>query len=163
MRLVVFSVLLTVATALPQLLPSTLEAEFLSQFPKQSDFQRGQLPITFQSVKPNIGARQIRRQVALKSQQFQHNLDGSYNHRQVFSVPIINELLKKLKKSILKNENRFETDDGTLVETTCQPKDIDVDQLGNVCRGSFSYISPEGKSINVQWTAHQNGFKSIVT
>ena len=83
MKLVVFSALLTVATAIPQLLPSTLEDEFFSQFPTQSEFQRSQLPITFQSISPINRSGVVRRPAGLKSQQFQVHPDGSYNHRQV--------------------------------------------------------------------------------
>lgn len=53
----------------------------------------------------------------------------------------------------------FETDDGTRVEATCHQKEIDIDKYGNVCRGSFAYISPEGKSIAIRWTADEKGFK----
>ena len=86
MKLTIFSAVLAVATALPQLLlPSTLQDEFLDQFPTQSNFRRSQLPISFQSANPIIRSRD--RSVAIKSQQFQLNSDGSYNHRQVSLSP----------------------------------------------------------------------------
>ena len=54
----------------------------------------------------------------------------------------------------------FETDDGTRVEAASQQSQVDVDRSASVCRGSFSYVSPEGRIVSRKWTADKNGFKT---
>ncbi|XP_057370565.1 larval cuticle protein 1-like [Daphnia carinata] len=56
----------------------------------------------------------------------------------------------------------FESADGTKVSESGNqkkvgPKDEDI---GTVSKGSYSYISPEGITITVNWVADENGFQA---
>ena len=57
--------------------------------------------------------------------------------------------------------NSFESEDGTKVDESGsqkqvgpKPKDI------GVSRGSYSYLSPEGVVLTVNWVADENGFQA---
>ena len=53
----------------------------------------------------------------------------------------------------------FETSDGTVVDAAGENRQIG-DGVGAVMRGSYSYKSPEGVDVTVQWVADQDGFRA---
>ena len=54
----------------------------------------------------------------------------------------------------------FETSDGTSVDAAGGNRQIG-DGVGVVMRGSYSYKSPEGVDVTVDWVADQNGFRAV--
>ena len=53
----------------------------------------------------------------------------------------------------------FETSDGTVVDAAGENRQIG-DGVGAVMRGSYSYKSPEGVDVTVQWEADEFGFRA---
>ena len=54
----------------------------------------------------------------------------------------------------------FETSDGTAIDAAGGNRQIG-DGVGVVMRGSYSYKSPEGVDVIVDWVADQNGFRAV--
>jgi hypothetical protein len=56
----------------------------------------------------------------------------------------------------------FESADGTKVEESGNQKKVGPkpEDIGTVSRGSYSYTSPDGVIISVNWTADENGFQA---
>ncbi|XP_046446878.1 endocuticle structural glycoprotein SgAbd-3-like isoform X4 [Daphnia pulex] len=56
----------------------------------------------------------------------------------------------------------FESEDGTKVEESGNQKQVGPkpEDIGTVSRGSYSYTSPDGVVITVNWTADENGFQA---
>ena len=56
----------------------------------------------------------------------------------------------------------FETADGTKVEESGSQKQVGPkpEDIGTVSKGSYSYTSPDGVIITVNWIADENGFQA---
>ena len=56
----------------------------------------------------------------------------------------------------------FESEDGTKVEESGSQKQVGPkpEDIGTVSRGSYSYLSPEGVTLTVNWVADENGFQA---
>ncbi|XP_059216440.1 larval cuticle protein 65Ag1-like [Stomoxys calcitrans] len=70
---------------------------------------------------------------------------------------------------ILKNESdvgpesfqyAYETSDGAKAEAQGQVRNIGSEQEALAVQGSFSYISEDGQTYKVQYTADENGFQA---
>ncbi|KAF0286877.1 Larval cuticle protein 16/17 [Amphibalanus amphitrite] len=53
----------------------------------------------------------------------------------------------------------FETRDGIVVDAAGENRQIG-DGVGAVMRGSYSYTSPEGIDVTINWEADENGFRA---
>jgi len=58
--------------------------------------------------------------------------------------------------------NSFETENGIKVEESGVQKKVGEkpEDIGTVSKGSYSYTSPEGIVITVNWVADENGFQA---
>ena len=56
----------------------------------------------------------------------------------------------------------FETADGTKVQESGNQKQVGAtpEESGTVSKGSYSYTSPDGVVITVNWVADENGFQA---
>ena len=52
----------------------------------------------------------------------------------------------------------FETTDPITVEAAGQPKQIG-EEVGVVMQGSYSFQTPEGQTVTINWVADENGFQ----
>ena len=59
------------------------------------------------------------------------------------------------------NALSFESDDGVKVESSGVQKQVGTkpEESGTVSKGSYSYTTPEGAVITVNWVADENGFQ----
>ncbi|XP_046637435.1 larval cuticle protein LCP-22-like [Daphnia pulicaria] len=84
-----------------------------------------------------VAAQKDNEPVAIVSSNSEMNADGSYTYA-------------------------FETADGTKVEESGSQKQVGPkpEDIGTVSKGSYSYTSPDGVVITVNWTADENGFQA---
>ncbi|EFX88152.1 endocuticle structural glycoprotein SgAbd-3-like [Daphnia pulex] len=84
-----------------------------------------------------VAAQKDKEPVAIVSSNSEMNADGSYTYA-------------------------FETADGTKVEESGSQKQVGPkpEDIGTVSKGSYSYTSPDGVVITVNWTADENGFQA---
>ncbi|XP_057370549.1 larval cuticle protein 1-like isoform X3 [Daphnia carinata] len=56
----------------------------------------------------------------------------------------------------------FESADGTKVSESGSQKQVGPkpEDIGTVSRGSYSYLSPDGVTLTVNWVADENGFQA---
>ena len=58
--------------------------------------------------------------------------------------------------------NSFESEDGTKVEESGNQKQVGPkpEDIGTVSRGSYSFTTPDGVVLTVNWVADENGFQA---
>ncbi len=97
--------------------------------------------------------------IEIVSSNSEMNADGSYSFELVHANSIV---FNSYSNSHLKYLNSFESADGTKVSESGNQKQVGPkpEDIGTVSKGSYSFTTPDGVVLTVNWVADENGFQA---